>query len=401
MPPGAQPATMVCRCGKTLKLPGAVPGRVGRCPSCGATFRVPGAAPAPAAPNRPPADPASERPTNLDRPPSGRPGPRPEAGGYAIDPDHDPAFHPARAGVEPPSNPGRLGDPTTRRQALDPVGRGGIFPLPRRPESSPFGSLLYPFWDGAGLAWLVLLPPALAATSLAVFALIPIVLKGGVLALFGPIAFAMIVVFGFVLGYALAILGAVLTASAQGDVHHPRWPDIELGTIVVAVVRFAAAGGLGVGLMAFPALSYWRSQATPGPLERLVFAEILAAGGLYSLMALVSVWLHEDVLGVKPTMVLGAAFRVGLAYLAPLAAFAATMGLGALIVAGLYRLKAFGPLFLATWAAWVFALYAGLVVMRLLGRAYHRRARRVGWFPESRRRKEEPLGPPPAPIPEL
>ena len=35
--------TLVCNCGMRLKAPGAVPGRVGKCPRCGSFLKVPDA----------------------------------------------------------------------------------------------------------------------------------------------------------------------------------------------------------------------------------------------------------------------------------------------------------------------------------------------------------------------
>jgi hypothetical protein len=44
-----------------------------------------------------------------------------------------------------------------------------------------------------------------------------------------------------------------------------------------------------------------------------------------------------------------------------------------------------------TWLAWLFAIYAAIVVVRAAGRAYKRRAAKVGWFRSKRRRVELPV----------
>jgi hypothetical protein len=329
-------------------------------------------------------------------------------GGYDLGPVSSEADEKPSALVKapppPPIHPERLGDPKKPRTPIEAVGRGGILPLPKKAEATPLGSLLYPLWDGYGLAWLVMLPPVLTVASLVVFGLIPIVMQGGVMALFGPIAFATIgalVIFG---AYTLLVLQGVLVASAQGNVHHPGWPEFDLGGLVMALVRYSVALGVGVGPSLYAALTFLGEVPRGGPeLDRLMGAAgIAAAGGIYSLAALVAVCLFDNLMAANPLVVLPAIFRLGLAYLAPLAFwFGFVEGLS-LSVRGLYRVQGLWTLVLMTWVVWVGGLYGAIVQMRLLGRAYHLRARRIGWFPDVRRRREPPKEPAPrVPVPDL
>src|SRR5204863_9290224 len=67
---------LVCDCGMRMRAPGAVPGRVGRCPQCGGRLRVPDEF-------------ASPKAKRLDEE-------EPAAGGYRLEPDDEaPARNPA------------------------------------------------------------------------------------------------------------------------------------------------------------------------------------------------------------------------------------------------------------------------------------------------------------------
>jgi hypothetical protein len=404
LPPDRRVPEVTCRCGRRLKLPGATPGRVGRCPSCGAKFRV-GGAPEAAPRPKPPApraidDEEAHIGAGYALAPADEPPPPADVPGAAAIPRRRPA--PASSFD---SSKRRLRKrPEGERLPIGPVGRGGILPLPKHAEQSALGSLKYPLWDGLGLACLVLLPIPLTVTSLVVFVAIPLVMQGGVNLIFGPITFGFIAVFAIALGYALAALGAVLVASAHGDIHHPRWPDVDFGAIAGSLVRWAVPWGIGLALAAWPAIAFARSRTEMGWLDRLILAEILAAGGVYALVALLSVYLHESVAAADPRLVAPAIGRLGAGLLGPLLLLLVAVAGGVLAVVAIYRVAGFSlwALIGSVWVAWIYAVYAGLVVVRATGRAYELRARKIGWFPTERRRVEEPIAPAPqAPAPEI
>jgi hypothetical protein len=266
-----------------------------------------------------------------------------------------------------------------------PIGRGGLFKLPARLETNPLESLLYPLWDGAGLSWLVFLPAFQAFTGLVVFGLIPKVLEGGNLAVLGPFAFGMTVPFALVVGYTLQVLGDILITSATGDVHHPRWPEIDLYAMIGAIVRWGIALGLGLLIGILPAWESWADWHKVGFLPRVSLSSWLGLGACYGLMSLVSVLLFNDLRAAGPGRVLRAIRKVGMAYCAPCILAAVSIPLAIVALEGVYRIENFWLTLIAGWGYCTFVLYEGMVVMRVLGVCYFRHAVKLGWFPERQR----------------
>src|SRR5262245_51057364 len=113
--------TLVCDCGMRMKAPGAVPGRVGRCPRCGGRLRVP-----------------DEWPCDG---PKQAGGDEPVGGGYDLAPEAETTVH-----VLPRTKP-----KPARRQRETPVApqrRGamadGLLPVLEQPERGWLASFLYP-----------------------------------------------------------------------------------------------------------------------------------------------------------------------------------------------------------------------------------------------------------------
>ncbi len=402
MPEDAAPV-VVCQCGRRLNVRGARPGRVGNAPPADRPFACPRRALTTPSPPRPGKRPPTEGRLR-DLPENHKDGP---PGGYglaSVPLDDEQSSALVKGPPPPPSNPERLGDPKKPRKPIEAVGRGGILPLPKRAEATPFGSLLYPLWDGYGLAWLMFLPPVMTVASLVVFGLIPIVLQGGVMALFGPVAFATFGAFVIFLGYTLLVLQSALLASAQGQEHHPGWPDFELGSLVMALVRWGVALGLAVGPSLYAARLYLGEVPETGPetSRLLVTVAIAATGAIYSMIALVAVCLFDSLMAASPLIVIPALLRMNVTYVAPVV-FCYALAEGVTFsVRALYQAPGFGVLVLATWLVWVGGLYGAIVLMRLLGRAYYLKARQIGWFPDVRQRREPPREPAlREPIPEL
>ena len=165
---------LVCPCGKRLRAPGAVPGRVGRCPSCGGEMRVP-------EPDSEVGEPRSEpRPTQKKK-------------------------------------------KKKNQEKLSTAIWDGLVTPPVDPKGIRAG-FLYPFWGAPGVALLVVLPPLLWITSVP-FVTLVIAFTGddtpfrmGALLALIPSSLGLAVVFG----YSLLFLGRILAASALGEVPHPR-----------------------------------------------------------------------------------------------------------------------------------------------------------------------------------
>jgi hypothetical protein len=328
---------LVCSCGKRLRAPGAIPGRVGRCPDCGAELRVPDASPS----------------RNLEQ-------------------DSAPATRPPRR-------------KKARKRPTAPASTevwDGLIRAPQRPETHLWTSLLYPFWGATGIALLVFLPPVLWLFSMPGVSLIAAALNGQSVMGIGWLLLGLPSTMGVavVLGYALLYLGRVLVSSALGEVHHPRWPDGSPGEIARGFGRWFWAllvGGVSGG---FPAVAYWVYCGDIDTFDVIVLSELVALGAVYAQMALLASILHDDPLGANPITVLRALRRVGWDCLRPslVTGFALVLAAGAtaLLFAIEYPLLAAVTL----WAFWVFLLYEAMVVLRVLGLFYFRHARTLGWF---------------------
>lgn len=299
------------------------------------------------------------------------------------------AAPPAGSTLVPSDRAARPDRGETPRVPVEPVGRGGLIPLPKQSETTLLGSLLYPFWDGLGLAWMVTLGPVLAVAALIVFKLIPVTVAGGNMALLGPFAFGFIIVLGFVVAYLLAIWGAVLVATAHGDVHHPGWPELGLGPILATLIRWGLALAPGCGLMAYLARRTVLDGPDPGLAGWLMAAALVGAGGLYSLVALVALYLYDDLIAASPTVVVPGMVRFGLPLLQVVGLFTGALMLGVVVVRAIDRVTDFWPLVLAGWGGSVLLIYLGLVVSRVLGRAYLARAGTLGWFVRRSRDDED------------
>lgn len=313
-----------------MRAPGAVPGRLGRCPDCGNTLRVPD-----------------------DPPPEER--------------------------VAPAVKPKKRKRTAYRHETAI---WDGLVTAPGRPETGIGESLLYPLWGATGVASLVILPPLLWVTSLPLLATASAFWSGQSVAGFGLLFLGAPGLLGFtgVFGYTLLYLGRVAASSAVGEIHPPRWPDWELSGLMFGLGRWAWAALVGVAVGGVPATAYWIYCGDVDLFDGLIIGELLAVGAVYALMALLASILHEDALAANPVTVVVAIRRSGWGYLPPclLAGFAALLA-ATLLAATLEVGNAYAAAFLL-WVFWVVAVYEAMIVLRVLGLFYHKRARVLGWF---------------------
>jgi hypothetical protein len=255
-------------------------------------------------------------------------------------------------------------------------------------EASLGRCLLYPLRDGPGVAMLVAIPPFFWIMSVPAFDIIRI-LSPGVGREFNPIAaflvwsiaLPLILSFVMVLGYILLFLGGVLVASAMGEDDHPSWPTWDYRAIVEGLGRWGWALVFGFGLGAFPTVAYWVNCGDIDLFDRIVFADLLVLGAGYTQMALAAALLHNTLLAANPWTVLQGIWRLGWAYLEPcLVAGGAVILALASLYGVLFRAPSLQVAAIGLWAWWVFALYAAMVVLRLLGLTYYRHADALGWF---------------------
>ncbi len=349
---------LVCSCGKRLKAPGAIPGRLGRCPACGNALRVPDAP----STDEEPEPPGLYGVVHRSAPP-GR---------------SEPAAELPRA-RRASKNRARAQPPST--EVWD-----GLIRAPDRPEPHLWTSLLYPFWGATGIALLAFIPPLLWIASLPGASLLATLSTGvpvipiGWLLLGLPSGMAV----GVILGYALLFLSRVLVTSAHGEVHHPRLPEGSPGEIARGFGRWIWALVVGGVAGGFPAVAYWAYCGTIDTFDVIVLAELVALGTVYAQMALLASILHDDPLGANPITVLRAIRRVGWDCLRPslVVGFAVVLAVGA----GALLFTIPNPALAAAglWAFWVWILYEAMVVLRVLGLFYFRHARKLGWFRDPR-----------------
>lgn len=351
MPPADEPYTiLVCSCGKRLKAPGASPGRVGRCPSCGGTLRAPGVE---------------------------APSPRPEP-----------------AAADDDVLPTRVGTKVRKPKiAAGPVGREGLVRPPKTPGTSLAANILYPIWDGNGLAMILFVSPPLWISSMLSLGLIPnYVIKPdrdtreGLAMVMGALTliFPMLLIMTAMIGYLCTFLGNVIRQSAFGDLHHPRVPAWQTGTIVYNLMHWGCATFAG-WVVVCPLLMLLTSVRGPVGLEDTWIVAILAAPGvIYASVALVAILLFDSLVAANPATVLRVLAKGGASSLKLAVAMPIAVGVTAEVGALLFRLADKGLLLLlgGVWLYWVAVLYEAMVIARMLGVYYHAHAQKIGWFKE-------------------
>jgi hypothetical protein len=253
-------------------------------------------------------------------------------------------------------------------------------------ESRLGACLIYPLRDGPGIVLLLLMPPFLLLLSLPVFDWIAIVdpfrradWALGLLAL--PIFLPLMFAFAMVFGYCLLVLGQMLVASALGEYDHPAWPEWDGSAIAEGIGRWVWAFIVGVALGVFPTVAYWISCGTIDWFDRVVFADLVLLGTAYAQVALAASLLHDSLLAANPVTVLIAIGRLGWDCVQPCVSAGVAMLMGGGILWSVFFVIPTMKLgALALWGFWIFALYAAMVVFRMLGLTYHAHERALHWF---------------------
>jgi hypothetical protein len=255
----------------------------------------------------------------------------------------------------------------------------------RKRDYDVVDTLLYPMTDGPGVAMLVFLPPLLAVMTLPVIDIFAEISSRNALnpvhLLLVPIALPLIVSFVMMMGYILLYYGRVLTASAFGEDDHPRWPAWDTHEIGEGLARWTWAAVMGIAVGAFPGIAYWINCGEVDVLDEIIIGDLLGIGTGYAMMALAISLLHENIASANPMAVLVAIRRVGWDYVGP----CVLSGLGIVSSLAAWRFVLFhSPSILigvlGLWACWVWALYQGMVIFRVLGLTYHKHTDALGWF---------------------
>ncbi|SIO58750.1 hypothetical protein SAMN05444166_5797 [Singulisphaera sp. GP187] len=356
---------LVCACGMRLRAAGAVPGRVGKCPACGGLLRVPDAKAI-----------AIPAPPSVGADPNPDPDPEATAGAYGL----------AAASTSRPSSysPTRVRSPREPSTASSKSRWNGLIRVPPHPETRLRESLLYPLWGETGIALLILMPPVF---WLATIPLLTIVLAWGAGSVSGPLGTMLALLpSGLVLlplgSFTLLFLGRVVTTSAVGEVHHPRWPDWDPVEMLHGIGRWIWAILVGGLLGGFPSVAYWLYCGDVDLFDAIILVELAAVGAIYGQVALLASILYDDPLGAHPGTVVRAIWRVGWAWVFPSIVIATFLTVAWYALTVLLEVQSPWLSALAYWGYWVFLCYGAMVVLRVLGLFYHRHARVLGWFRE-------------------
>ncbi len=315
---------LLCRCGLKLNTPGAVPGRVGKCPRCGSLLKI-------------------------DEAPAPRAEPRPE---------------PIAAGG-PYRRPREARSPLSSRT----VWADGLVVIPSAPETTLLGSWNYPLRNASGLGMLAMIPPLLWFGSVPLFALVPMIASASAVTLLGLVLLLPeLVILGVVLGHTLLFLGDVVVTSCLGAVTLPRQATWSLSKIVRGWGRWLWAGLFGGVVGGMPALIYWIDCGDVDWFDRVVLIDLILPGLAYAQMAVVIALISESPWAVAhPILILRAIGAGGWSYLGP----CLVTGVFLSVVVGLFEacLAIGQPIVqvVAFWHWWVLVLYLAMVGLRFLG----------------------------------
>lgn len=353
---GAMPpiSTLDCACGLRLRLPGARPGRVGRCPRCGDMIRVPDVR---------------------------------DGAGTAVDRATEDGSERRTASREE-----RSADwPTTRRDAGAVAIDHGPIRAPKGLERNFLASLAYPLWSWSSVGVLASMPPLLVvSTGMILFAMS--LFEGNLLfRLVGLVMMIPMVAAAVAIsGYALLFVGEVLTSTSRGEVLPPRTPGVAEGEVARTLIRWIVALLFGVGLGAVPAVAYWIRCGEVDPVDWMMITNLASLGTAYAQLALVSALMHDDPLAANPITVGRAFGRVGFEY-AGICLLSGGSVVGAIwLFHRILEVDQTVPFLGLLFVYWGIVLYWGMVVARRVGLYFRRRKVVDLWFGAGRKREPRP-----------
>lgn len=355
---------LVCECGLRLRAPGAVPGRVGRCPKCKGVLKFPDST----SPMTPPAESESG------------------SVGYFLEPNQ--AQSATQSSDEPKARQRRV--KTRDKPANAPTTMAdGLLPALQAPETWWLPSVLYPLRGAECMGligvvsvayWILsvlvpeyclgLMSDAESLGAMPMGHLVSLITSLPVIILIPPALF-----------YLLQYLGRVLVSSALGETIPPRSPDRNFEGFLSGLSPWFIWLLMGVTVSLLPFASYAASRGTEISASPLLAIGLLALGFPYALMALMMSFLHDEPTAAKPNNVIGALFRLFASFLGicVIAIGALAVGVGIFGLAFLLRANHFWLYIFACLASWVCAIWILIVVMRIVGLYYHRHKDVLRW----------------------
>ncbi len=353
---------LVCDCGMRLKAPGAIPGRVGRCPKCGGQLRVP---------DLPPPAPVERASVNDEAGP-----------GYRLQAPAEPSLR-----TQPREQSSRPEGYLVKRQPLS-VG-GGLLAEVHDAETSLVGSLLYPLRSADSLAvigmlslvWWIMLSvvPEYCLTLYGDAEQMGASLLGRFIVFLSilPVAF----LFPFSLLYCVQYLGRVLVASAMGETRPPRTPDRNFDGFFTGMSPWFIWLVLGVGVGLLPAAIYALESTSTGREFVLTFLGLGALGAPYMIMGLMMTFVHDHPFAATPWGVAAAMFRLGGSFvlLCLFVGSALLLLVPIVYVLLLVRARLFWIYLVLCVGGWAALHWIAIAIMRAIGNYYHRHKDVLRW----------------------
>jgi hypothetical protein len=360
---------LICECGLRLKAPGAIPGRVGRCPSCGGSLRVPDM-------------PASRQPTKKKMRED------PDAG-YQLEPTSEAStLVPNRAGPLPDAPAGGIF--IERKRPASTV--DGLLPVLAAPETTLFASIPYPLRGAESVGMVVatsvifwiftVLVPEYCLTLIADTESMGVPILGYFIAVITALPY--VILLPLVILYWLQYLGRVIVASAMGETNPPRTPDRNFAGFFHGISPWLIWLILGVSVGVLPLCYYGSSLSSWSDANIPAVIGLLMLGLPYVLISLMMAFVHDSPLAATPWNVIASIFRLGMSYgLLTLFVAAALATAGAIIgFAFFLRAHVFWLYVISALGCWIVVQWTAIVVMRVLGNCYYQHRNTLRWHRE-------------------
>lgn len=192
--------------------------------------------------------------------------------------------------------------------------------------------------------------------------------------LIGLVSVIFLTVFGF--GYLFAFMKSIITSTAQGSQVLPDWPDVSEWAEDI-VLPFGQM--LGTAVFSFlPVVGLWVAEALGIDVPVWLFIAAIVVSSFYYPMGLLSVAMHDTVIGLNPLLIVISISRVIREYLVCWLVLAGVFAVRQLTIAFLPKIL---PLPIVPYVISGFVgLYLLTVLTRILGLMYLAKKNELGWF---------------------
>lgn len=192
--------------------------------------------------------------------------------------------------------------------------------------------------------------------------------------LLGLVSVLFLTIFGF--GYLFAFMKSIITSTAQGSQVLPDWPDVSEWAEDI-VLPFGQM--LGTAVFSFlPVVGLWLAEAFGMDVPGWLYVAALVACSLYYPMGLLSVAMHDTVVGLNPLLIVVSISRAIREYLVCWLVLVGVFTVRQLMIGFLPTIL---PLPILPYVISGFVgLYLLTVLTRILGLLYLAKKDELGWF---------------------